>query len=214
MLSKIKLILKESIYREPIQLSPPRSGSTLLWNCLKIYHGNTRKLHNFDQLNKPLWRTKLFITIRNPVDIVCSLLRISENNFDSRNIYKTVNKLKGFNLELYPKLYSRNNCIFFKYEKFYKNYDYIFLKLDKVFGPISDASKQSLINSFSIDNVSKISDVYKTFESYDSETNIHGNHISRFKGKPNSYSELVSDDDIHYIKDNFQEFMKFFDYIV
>lgn len=214
MLSQTKSLIKSFFQKEVVQLSPPRSGSTLLWNSLCFYnHYAPRKIHNFNDLNKRLNSTKLFISVRNPLDIVCSLIKIEDKEFNFINIEKSVIKLKDLSIDIYPKIKNKNNCIFFKYEDFYENINYILEILDKLFGEKSIEDKKHFKENFSIEKIKERYSDNNNFKHYDQTTFFHGKHISESNGLPNSYKKYLSQSDVDYITENFQSFMKSFGYL-
>ena len=54
---------------------------------------------------------------------------------------------------------------------------------------------------FSIENVKKITEKYKTFAEYDSVTNWHGNHISSYNGETD-FNNLLNKEELNILKQN------------
>lgn len=181
-----------------IQLSVPRSGSTLIWNITKdIFPNNLIKKEH--QLNKiDLINNKYVVTIRDPRDSLASVLMVNELTINKENIInmfknhleKPLNDL--INLIDIIQQKEVNNLLILQYELFFNDFDYIFNKLELFFKITVDQDKrQNIIKKYNINEVDKIAKKYKKFSNYNRQNHIHGRHISSYKGRPSTWLEVI-----------------------
>ncbi len=191
--------MNEIRIKEVIEFSPIRSGSTLLYNILKKIFNKVDKSHYFNYKNNILY----FISIRHPYNsIISSALRYNEE-LNKNNIEKHINEyLKNGGKVLANENLNRDNIILFYYEEFVDDINYIFNIIEKKFDiNLHIDLKNRLIEDVNIDNMTKISEKFKDFNEYDKNTHIHGNHISKYKGKTD-YKELLNEELINILKNN------------
>lgn len=158
-------------------MSPPETGSILLNNIIKLLFQNinisNEKIYD---LQKYLENDNLIIIqLRDPYDSITSIM--STKNI---NIKNSINNYKEYGVHLinndYKLLLEKNNVIFFVYEKFINNIDYIF---------------QILENRLKI----KIDDELK-MNIYDKVKNSFYYHKSK---------EILSSEDYKYLKTNLEK---------
>ncbi len=189
--------MNENKIQGVIQFSPIRSGSTLVFNIIKNIFLKTQKNHSFNYQNNILY----FISIRHPYNsIISSALRYNEE-LNKNNIEKYINEyLKNGGKVLANENLNRDNIILFYYEEFVDDINYIFNIIENKFDiNLSIKLKNRLIEELNINNITKISEKYKDFNEYDKNTHIHGNHISKYKGKTD-YKELLNEELINILK--------------
>lgn len=182
-----------------IQFSPIRSGSTLVFNIIKNIFLKTQKKHNFNYENNILY----FISIRHPYNsIISSALRYNEE-LNKNNIEKHINEyLKFGGKVLADENLNRDNIVLFYYEKFIDDINYIFNIIEnKLNINLSINLKNKLIEELDINSIIKYSEKYNGFKEYDKNNHIHGNHISKYKGKTD-YKELLNEELINILKNN------------
>jgi hypothetical protein len=95
-----------------------------------------------------------------------------------------------------------------KYEKFLNDYDYIFDEFESFFQiKISSELRNSLTEKYKIENVEK---KFKggSFAEFDKKTQLHGNHISKFKGASGYYKTFFSSEQIDYLSKMYFEVIK------
>ena len=163
-----------------VVLTPPRSGSTLVYNIATYlfedhlpsihYSKNSRviKLHNSAAISTPP-RTKLLIltTIRNPTDIAKSMRRVGL-------------QLSHYDLDPMSKWKGDALILTIAYEKLVqKGPTYLLEKIENALDVIiSTEEKEKIETFFSINAMLSIQKKFKTFAEYDPVTGIHGKHIS------------------------------------
>ena len=79
-------------------------------------------------------------------------------------------------------IFNLENILLLRYEDFAQNQEYIATNLINFLSISYKRRLNSIIKKFNIENVSKMSKKFDSFNEYDKKTHIHGNHISATKG--------------------------------
>lgn len=193
LLSDIRLFLNR--HDTIIQFSPPRTGSTLIFNILRIIFHNKKilKLHNMSTIKKKI-SIPIIVTVRNPLDSISSILRVNEEkSLNSTIITEYINYfVNDAGIKDVLEIANKDNVLILKYEEFQNDFEYIFEKLEKFFSiEIKIELRNEIIHEFNIDKVKEKQSNLKNFSQYDKISHIHGNHISEYNGK--SYYEKLLD---------------------
>lgn len=164
-----------------IQISPARTGSTLIYNVLRYLFENSEdgnqivmKSHDArDLTTKTLAGKRLILckTIRDPLNIMASRKKAGFQHYNMRvidplsNIKVKINAIKSLT---------------FKYESFSNDrFDYIFNIIENRFDVhISKFHKDEIRKYFSLCEMKKIQDTLSNFNEWDHDTGIHGKHIN------------------------------------
>jgi hypothetical protein len=197
-----------------IQFSPPRTGSTLVYNLLRELFPlrSVRKTHKCFVCDPG---DKVVVTHRHPLDaIASSILRYnakpSLREFQSQIENHFLESLSGI-----VELKGRENVLFLRYEKLYENYDYIFDEMAAFFRvEIPLEVRRGLSDRYSIPSVEKISSQFSQFSQFDAETHFHGKHISAYRGRPYYFREYFSPEQIEYLDGRLGHFLREFDYVL
>lgn len=196
-------------YENIIIFSPPRTGSTMVYNIIKLlFKGiNIIKTHEDfgdNSINKYLNDNNLIIlTLRNPYNsIISSILaynkELSQNSIRG-SYYNYLLYGGNFIINNFKNMDNKNNFIFLIYEKFVDNIDYIFQILEnKLKFKITQENKIKIYNEVKINTVKKKIQKFKHFDEYDKETHYHGNHISTYNGKLD-YKNILSKELINFL---------------
>ncbi len=199
-----------------IQFSPPRTGSTLLWNTLRVSFPAKKVLKQHKLLpHQKSWlcRSDIVVSVRNPLDSIASLiLRYGQEVSDEvvRN-NMTVYENEGA-LDV-VKLVGKKRALILKYEDFAGKFDYLFEQLEVFFKTdIPEDVKKEVIRDFSIDVVKKKSEKLQDFGNYDESDHIHGRHISKFSGASGYYKNVFTQHQIEMVYSNFKELFDLFGY--
>ena len=201
MLSKISsLFSTKEGFSEIIQFSPPRTGSTLVWNAIRLFGIKAEKTHKFDLLQKSD-TSRIVSTIRNPYDMVCSSIHRYRKPVSEDIVRETIQMFETYNFNTLLELKDHKDALILKYENFYDNFDYLLEDLERFFGAqIEPKSKEDFISNFSRKEVSKSISVLPKFGVYNPDTLFHGYHIGPDQGTPNSYKKYLNEKmmgDIH-----------------
>jgi hypothetical protein len=163
------------------QLSPPRSGSTLMWQILnELYGGEVIKTHK-----KVLdVNAIVFSSVRDFRDACISYMRVS--NVDIHNLNKDViDKFGGRYLKAirnFDSTFNRlNHKYLIKYEDFYNDYDKLFDLIEIGLEIKVDSKRRDNIKQkFSFDANMKVSKKFDKFANeWDKKTKIHGKHLDK-----------------------------------
>ena len=178
-------------YKNIIQFSPIRSGSTLVYNILKRCLPQTpiTKGHNFLYNPKNFYVT----TIRHPFDCIISncLRKNREISCSTLSVSAEEYLLWGGGDTLSPNLNKKNVLILY-YKEFAADLDYVFDALEQSLGVvIPKRLRVTLEQDLSIKSVQNLTKNYKSFEDYDPGTHWHGNHISKYEGKTD-FNKILS----------------------
>tara|TARA_R100000234_G_C4969011_1_gene165288 strand:- start:211 stop:894 length:684 start_codon:yes stop_codon:yes gene_type:complete len=186
--------------------SIPRTGSTLIWQCLNNIYTKVLKSHK-DQIWD--YSSGFKMHIQKPkiiLDYSCPCIISERDNVDTfLSWYKFIN---NFNLELFKekcahdnfldvarktildfqrylkdleevKLYYKGPILVLQYEKFWNNYDYIFCEFERFLKiTLSTEVKNRIRNTTNRKTNMLIQNQMKSTYDHDEKTHIHGNHIS------------------------------------
>lgn len=195
-----------------IQYSPPRTGSSLMYNILKLVFKNSKikKMHNY---KNRFSYYPVIVTYRNPLDAIASMYQVKELEPNLENIDSLI---KEFDLSTPNKLIeieNNTNVLLLKYELFLNDFDYIFDELEKFFSIKIDQEKRLFIkNELNIDSVNKKIETLENFEEFDKETHWHGNHISKFKGESGYFNKFFNEEIQKKLKNHYKDFLTHFGY--
>ncbi len=193
-----------------IQFGMIRSGSTLVFNILKELFNNYSiiKTHHYPTILQRIQSIPIVATFRDPLDIICSSIKRSEELPNREVIEKHIEVLHKNGFDDFIKLEKNyKNKINLRYENFYNDYDHIFDKIENFLSiKISKASRCDIKNKFSINKVKEKISIFKSFEEYDIATKFHGLHISDKNGVSKSYIDFFEDEDIKFLENSFKSF--------
>ncbi|MBD3260629.1 MAG: hypothetical protein GF334_02960 [Candidatus Altiarchaeales archaeon] len=172
----------------------PRSGSTLVMQMLKILYSDfpLQKVHGYIEPKEGQIR---ICTYRHPFAAAVSNARIyndlSDEHLKNSAIY--IRKMAKA-VDLYTE---DGVTLMLRYEDFYLNRKLIVSSLVERYGTkFSDMLVEKALEYSSIERNLERQRVYSDFAHWDSETHIHGGHISEYKGDPTSWRNYVSSSQI------------------
>ncbi|BCX48325.1 hypothetical protein HAHE_22330 [Haloferula helveola] len=200
-----------------IQFGPPRTGSTVVWNALRaILPGqDIPKRHDLSFLHlSPFCRSRIVCTVRNPLDIIVSMLGVSELEPTPEAVTGKILELEHHGLGNVLSIRQRPGTLFLRYEDFYGNFDYLFDELTRFLKvEIGDEERNRFNEEFHVESVRKRAENLGDFGNFDPGDHIHGRHISRYSGRPGYHSEVLDRDSAIRIRERFASFMAAFDYL-
>lgn len=198
--------------RYVIQMSPVRTGSTLVYNLLRrvLTDKTIVKDHKY---RIAFGHLPIVATVRNPFDAIASIIRVNNLSNDQNGVERAGRIFKDHGADDIIKIRNKPNVLILKYEVFINSYHYIFSEIEKFMGiSIPEDLKSELICEFDIDNAKKIARHNDRFGDYDSVTLIHGGHISE-QAKQTGYAvKLFNEQQTEFIVDAFSEYIQAFDY--
>ena len=213
------------------QISPIRTGTTLIWNMLQKIFLQT-KVYKANQLDDYVRKSldedsniKVVSTVRDPRDTLCSYMIIwyelwNENNIiNKKRLDESIDFLRGYSggFDDFIELCNTNDNLVLRYELFWDDYDYIFNEFEKFFNiNIDNKMRIKLENECNVKAHKKIADKFDTFfpieNNVDLETLIHGKHISGTNGRPNQWKNIIPEEHQEFVTDKFKDILSIFDY--
>jgi hypothetical protein len=181
------------------QFSPIRTGSTLVWNFLRqTYSDEVLKEHRLYP-NLGSW---IVTTIRHPYNAIISAILRLERPIDEESLtYCTNEFLVNGGLDILRLNLESPRVIVLKYEEFVDDYSYIVKKLNEKMGEgWSSKPLDKVLEELSVDNMLKIQNQHENFYTWDSQTHIHGNHISKYRGKTN-WEEILTEEQVQFLQE-------------
>jgi hypothetical protein len=104
-------------------------------------------------------------------------------------------------------------ALILKYEAFVNDWDHLFFNLEEFFEVrISERKKKECLSKYSINEVEKRARSLGSFSTYEKESQIHGRHISQFRGRVGYGVEFLSAEMIEMIYDRFRLIFEAFSY--
>lgn len=195
-----------------IQMSPVRSGSTLVWNLLKHTFPNAHivKHHTCGWFFNYL---KIVATVRHPFDCIASIHKANGWEPSLESVERGATRFLQNGAEAIVSLKDRPDVLVLRYEEFVNNFEVIFEAFESFFGVEIDTHKrEQLVDQFGIESVKKITQEQGTFKSWDKETLFHGNHISEYNGSSGYGVEFFSEEQIKRIEELCSDYMEAFGY--
>ncbi len=195
-----------------IQFSPPRTGSTLVFNVLREIFPKRRidKSHNYEPKFE---KYPVVVTYRHPLDAMASSIQRYGRTPTDEEIEKQIKEFEENSLWDILSIRHHSNVLMLKYEEFYEDYDYIFDHLERFFGmTISAEKRRDITGKYNIEAVDKQVREYGDFQTYDTVTQLHGRHISAYKGGVNYYQDFFSPAQIDYLKKVYAKLLVEFGY--
>jgi len=195
-----------------IQFSPPRSGSTLIFNIMREIYPFKKifKMHTFRSMCKEM---PVVLTYRHPLDCIASSIIRYNKQPTTEEIER---QIKIFNEQGFLDLVNiknQTNVLMLKYEDFVHDFEYIFNHFENFFGiKISIAKRQLLTEKYNIQSVEKMLKDGNSFAVFDKKTQLHSNHISSYKGASNYYEDFFNADQITMLKTVYADIMQTFQY--
>jgi len=174
-----------------IQWSPPRSGSTLVWQILdylfedpnyKKYKWTdpniVHKTHTLDYSHLNNQSYFFVTTVRNPMDCMVSWMIIKKIPFTKENIEQNIISYLNYFM-LLKMVQLSNNSVILRYDEFYEDNNVIYDTLEKTFQiNIKKELRDVMDKKFSKQSNKKISDTMKDFDEVKEDSFIHGDHFN------------------------------------
>jgi len=190
-----------------IQFSPPRSGSTLVYNILReLFPKRTIKKRHSYKPRDSVWPT--VVTYRHPLDCIASHIQCHENAATDEELEKQIAFFNEIGILDVPKIGNRENVLMLKYEDFVSDFNFIYDNLELFFGiDISRESRNALTSRYQIKAVENLIRDKSSFSEHDPVTKLHGKHISKHKGKPYYYQEFFTAKQIEHLKTVYRTYL-------
>ena len=195
-----------------IQYSPPRTGSTLVYNILRelFSHCKIQKTHNYEDKFDAY---PVVVTYRHPLDSIASSIQRYGRTPSDEEIRAQIREFDKTGIGDILKIRNQSNVLMLKYEEFYNRYDYIYDLLEKFFSiKIPADERKRLSDGYNMDAVKQMTQNFDDFRGYNKVTQLHGRHISEHKGETYYYKSYFSPAQIEYLKNVYKDILDAFDY--
>lgn len=209
----IKRKISRLIGKTIIQFSPPRSGSTLVYNILRDIFPNRyiEKRHSYGY-NDP--KLPVVVTYRHPLDCIASSIQRYGLTASNEVLEQQISEFERNGIWNVVEIKAAPNVLMLRYEDFVNNFDVVFDGIEEFFDiKIPHETRKVIGDRYNIKAVEKVIDKMGAFIEYDNLTHWHGKHISAYKGKSFYYKEFFQDDQIVYLKEVYKKFLLEFNYI-
>lgn len=208
--------LRDHLLSPVIQFGPPRTGSTLVWNAIRAVRPGIEvpKRHDLSFLHRsPFCRARFIATVRDPLDIITSMLGVSEMEPTPDAIDAKLEELARQGMADAIWLRHHPRALILRYEDFYGAFDRLFTPIEAFLeASASTSARQQFEERFAIDSVRKRAEALQSFEQFDVDDQIHGRHISAKSGRPGSYCGILHSGAIQKVRIRFADFIEAFDY--
>ena len=215
MLAILKARINYFVYPPIIQFSPPRTGSTLLWNTLRVCfpEREVKKVHRLSKFEKNYRSAPVVASIRNPLDSISSSIQRYGKDPTDEVIKEQIQEYEKEGMWDILEIKNKSNVKILKYADFAFNFSLMFSELEDFFGKKIDAElKNHVLKTYSINKVKEKSYDYGEFSNYDKEDHIHGKHISKYSGASGYYSDFLERDQIEMVYRHFKDVFDAFGY--
>jgi len=214
-ITKIKNKIGYFISPPIIQFSPPRTGSTLLWNTLKHCFPDREvvKCHELSSFYKKHRQAPIVASIRNPLDSISSAMLRYKQDATDEVVRDYIRKYQNKRMDDILSVNDLKNAKVIKYEDFAFDFSVMFKAIEELFAvEVGDDVKSEVIEKFDIQRVKQKSDKLGEFSNMDSSDQIHGRHVSEYSGASGYHSEVLSKKQIEMIKHDLRAIFLAFDY--
>ena len=188
-----------------IQFSPPRTGSTLIYNMIKLIAPDRTvvKSHSVQdrQPDEPI-----ICTFRHPVDSIVSSIQRYGLTPNRKLVVDHISQLRDNGWDDVPKLLTDPNALLLRYEDFYQRHEFAASRIS-AFLKVSFDLTPAALAELSIEAVLARTQHMKSFADYDLETHWHGLHVSDRRGAPGSGRRLLDGEDVALIEREFENWM-------
>ncbi|HYC01524.1 MAG TPA: hypothetical protein VEC57_20500 [Candidatus Limnocylindrales bacterium] len=178
-----------------VQLGPPRTGSTLVWNALRAIFPSRiiLKRHALTPVRASiLARSRLVCTVRHPLDALASSILRSDAPVTAEQFERHVADLE-LPLRQILALQGRPRARVLRYERFVGDLDGLLDELAAFFAvPLDDAGRCRARQRCDIEAAERLAQDLGSFSRVDPDTQIHGRHISAYRGASGYYGEVLS----------------------
>jgi hypothetical protein len=205
------------LIRPPIvQFGPPRSGSTLVYNVIREGYPERTVLkeHWLTRYYRHPWsRAPIVCTVRHPLDVVASRIQVDGDMPTTESIERNLQAVAHYRLLL--RIRHDPRVLTLRYESFVNDFDYLFDQLEQFLDErIDNETKTNIRGRYDLDEVRQKAKRLGSFENWDREDHIHGNHISAYGGRVGYYTEFFGSDQIRRMEEHFREVLAAFEYDV
>ena len=198
--------------RHVIQFSPVRTGSTLVYNLLRecLPDKTVTKVHTYSCHFSHL---PIVATTRHPFDCIASIIQINKEAPDEKTIRAAVANYHANGGRDLLRIKNHRKLLLLRYEEFVDDYEPIFAGLESLFGlSIGPERRNELTQKYNIESARKIAAGQGEFAKWDPVTLLHGQHISKFGGRPSYHKDYFTETHLQLLRSLCQDDLTALDY--
>jgi hypothetical protein len=190
-----------------VQFGPPRTGSTLVWNAMRLLlPGETiPKRHDLNPLLRHRWYPcRMVCTVRNPLDAIASSIRRYGLEPSHDVIASQIGEFQRNGMNEIPALIGHRGVLFLRYEEVYQDFDRLFDRLQDFLQTGADVALRDRFKAeFDVRRIKQASDRLGGFGNFSTEDHIHGGHVSDRLGEPGGHVDMLDGDAVRMIREAF-----------
>ncbi|MEJ2701034.1 MAG: hypothetical protein P8Z79_01185 [Sedimentisphaerales bacterium] len=195
-----------------VQFGPPRSGSTVIYNILReVFPKKTiKKRHRYSPKDS-IW--PIVVSYRHPLDCIASRIQCCNQSPTDEVLEEQIISFDESGIWDVLKIRNQANVLMLRYEDFVYDYNLIYDQIERHFRiSISQEKRNAITSRYQIKAVEKLIGDKTSFDEYDPVTQLHGKHISKYKGKPYYYQTFFSAEQIEYLKTVYELYLNELNY--
>ncbi len=229
------------INKEVVLSGSPRTGTTLAWRILSHLFHTAWKTHepvDFRTNNNAAAPPQVFLTYRDPRDVLVSRWRVAVDNFppapdywipwpDNDNMYQYMpaqhfdwllehlgrEMSQSQYLKLYKELYGEKNVFCLQYEKFNDNLDYIYDIIEDIYlVEITHEQRSYMNNNFGKEAAIKLQLTFTEFSQGDHHSGLHGRHV--YVGKKKNWKDWINPKHIDKLNETYASELRLLGYTI
>jgi hypothetical protein len=211
-------IIKKYFINPPIiQFSPPRTGSTLLWNILRhaVPQRRVLKTHSLKaKYLKEYNNVKIIISVRDPVDSISSSIQRYGQVPTDDLVVDHIKRFERYGILQVMEVKDYSNVTILRYEDFAFDWAYLFESLENSLGCVINQDVQRFcVSNYRLERVAQKAKALGDFGNIDSKDQIHGKHISKFRGRVGYGRDYLSPEQIDLINKSLRPYSEAFGYL-
>ncbi len=172
------------------------------------------KTHGLNDMPRPMIRfCPIIMSVRNPLDTISSSILRYRAKASRETVFKQIKEIDARGIWDTLEFKDQSNVLILKYEDFSHNFDHAFQKIETFMkAKIRGDRRETIRRKLSLEAVESKSAALGAFHNFDVEDQIHGNHVSEFRGASNYYHHVLDKSEIELIRSHYHPIFEAFNY--
>jgi hypothetical protein len=155
----------------------------------------------------------IIMSVRNPLDTISSSILRYGITPTREAVSKQIKEIDERGIWDTLKFKDKSNVLILIFEDFSKDFDHAFQHIENFLRMTIRGDRKEIIRrKFSLEAVEKKASTLGSFNKFDTEDQIHGSHISKFRGASNYYRDVLGDEEIELIRSHYRTIFEAFGY--